>query len=72
MTAAIAFFLFVVSGSDMPDMTALAGYETAEACGAAADQVREALNSGEDGKLILCIAADSLHEMAQKNGLGGK
>jgi hypothetical protein len=72
MTAAVAFFLFVISGNDMPDLTALAGYETAKACNVAAEQVRQALASGHDGKLVLCIDAASLTEMAKKNGLRGK
>jgi hypothetical protein len=68
---AIAFILFVTSNSAMPDLTALAVYATKEACEAAAEQVKSALKTGEDGKPVFCISSDSLTEMAQKNGLDG-
>ncbi len=67
--ATVAFILFVISGSDMPDLTALATYPSAETCNAAAAKVKEALATGQDGKLIVCLSADSLKEMGAKNGL---
>ena len=69
--AAVAYILFVISTGNLPDMTALASYETADACKAAAATITAALASGSDGKLVACISTDSLSEMAQKNGVSG-
>ena len=67
MSAAIAYILFAVSSGAMPDMTALAAFDSREACSAAATQITAALSTGEDGKMMFCIASDSLDEMAKKN-----
>jgi hypothetical protein len=67
--SAIAFILFAISSGNSPDLTSLAVYPTAAACDAAAAQIKDALSSGEDGKLVVCFSSDSLTEMAKKNGL---
>ena len=69
MSAAALFILFVVSSGTLPDFTALASYETAEACSTAAKAVNTALEAGQDAKLAVCFSADSLHAMATSNGL---
>jgi hypothetical protein len=67
MTAAIAYILFAVTSNAMPDLTALAAFDTRDACQAAAGMIADALAKGEDGKHLICIASDSLDEMAKKN-----
>ncbi|MBI4923302.1 MAG: hypothetical protein HY834_16290 [Devosia nanyangense] len=65
--AVIAYFLFAVSGGAMPDMTALAAFDSQAACQAAAASVTEALSGGEDGNVIVCVSADSLKKLAEDN-----
>ena len=70
--AAIVYFLFALSTGDTPpDMTALAQYDTRAACNAAAQQVMDALETGKDGRLMLCVASDTLRDLAKKNGMPG-
>jgi hypothetical protein len=66
MTAAVVYILFAISiGSAPPDITALATYESKEACDAAAVQV------GSDGKVLLCVTPDSLKELLRANNMAG-
>lgn len=70
--AAVVYLLFALStGSAPPDLTALAQYDTKDACDAAAKQVTDALMSGTDGRIVLCVASDTLRDLARKNGLPG-
>ncbi|MGN6685028.1 MAG: hypothetical protein ACTHKD_13545 [Devosia sp.] len=66
--AAIIFILYVVSsGANLPDFTALASFQSQEACAAAAKQVNSALSPGQYAKTALCLSSDSLNELADKN-----
>jgi hypothetical protein len=52
--AAIIFILYVVSsGANLPDFTALASFQSQEACAAAAKQVNSALSPGQYAKTAL-------------------
>ena len=69
--ATIIFILYVVSGgANLPDFTALAAFQSKEACQAAAEQVSKALSSGQDQKTPVCLSSDSLNELASKNQVG--
>ncbi|HVX73552.1 MAG TPA: hypothetical protein VHB19_12150 [Devosia sp.] len=66
--AAIIFILYVVSsGANLPDFTALASFQSQEACAAAAKQVNSALSPGQYAKTALCLSSDSINELADKN-----
>lgn len=66
--AAIIFILYVVSsGANLPDFTALASFQSQEACAAAAKQVNSALGPGQYAKTALCLSSDSINELADKN-----
>ena len=66
--AAIIFILYVVSsGANLPNFTALASFQSQEACAAAAKQVNSALSPGQYAKTALCLSSDSLNELADKN-----
>jgi hypothetical protein len=66
--AAIIFILYVVSsGANLPDFTALASFQSQQACAAAAKQVNSALSPGQYAKTALCLSSDSLNELADKN-----
>ena len=66
--APIIFILYVVSsGANLPDFTALASFQSQEACAAAAKQVNSALSPGQYAKTALCLSSDSLNELADKN-----
>ncbi len=66
--AAIIFVLYVVSsGANLPDFTALASFQSQEACAAAAKQVNSALSPGQYAKTALCLSSDSINELADKN-----
>ena len=66
--AAVIFILYVVStGANLPDFTALASFQSQEACVAAAKQVNLALSPGQYAKTALCLSSDSLNELADKN-----
>jgi hypothetical protein len=62
MSAAAIFFLFAVSG-EMPNLTALASYETAAECKAAEARITETL--GESGVKLMCISTDKQTDMAE-------
>jgi hypothetical protein len=66
--AAIIFILYVISsGSNLPDFTALASFQSQDACVAAAKAVNSTLSSGQFAKTALCLSSDSLNELADKN-----
>ena len=66
--AAVIFILYVVSnGANLPDFTALASFQSQQACVAAAKAVNSALSSGQHPKTALCLSSDSLNELADKN-----
>jgi hypothetical protein len=65
--AAAIFILFAVSAGNSPDLTALAVYSSQEACQTAAKAVSQALETGEDGKHVMCISAESLEAMGKAN-----
>lgn len=67
MAATVVFILYVVSGGNLPDLTALAAFGTEAACRSAADEVNKALASGQYAKTALCLSSDSLNELADKN-----
>jgi hypothetical protein len=67
--AAIAFLLYVVSVGSAPDFTVLAAFDTKAACDTAAAGVTQALSSGEDQKVAVCLSSDSLDTLAKSNGL---
>ena len=67
--AAIAFLLYVVSAGSVPDLTALAAFDTKAACDAAAASVTAALSGGQEPKVALCLSSDSLDALAKSNGL---
>jgi hypothetical protein len=64
---AIAFILFAVTSNSAPVLFPLAAFESKEACVVARDAVSAAIAKGEDGKMLICVASDSLEEMAKKN-----
>lgn len=68
MSAAVAYLLFAIAAGNSPDLVALATYPTEAACQAAAATIKDALATGTDGKLVMCIGSDSLSQLAQKNG----
>lgn len=70
MTAAVVFILYLVSGGNLPDFTAVAAFQTKEACQSAAADVSKAIGSGEYAKTPICLSSDSLNELAQKNDVG--
>ena len=72
MSAAVIYILFVVSTGNLPDFTALAAFQTHEACKAAAEEVNKAISSGQYAKTALCLTSDSLNELADKNNISGK
>ena len=72
MSAAVVFILFVVSGGNLPDFTALAAFQTQAACDSAAADVNKAISSGQYPKMALCLTSDSLNELADKNNISGK
>jgi hypothetical protein len=72
MAAAVIYILYVVSTGNLPDFTALAAFQTIEACKSAADEVNKALSSGQYAKTALCLTSDSLNELADKNNVSGK
>ena len=62
------FILYVVSsGSNLPDFTALASFQSQAACTEAAKRVNDALSPGQYAKTALCLSSDSLNELADKN-----
>ena len=66
--AAVIFILYVVSnGANLPDFTALASFQSQQACVAAAKAVNSALSSGQYPKTALCLSSDSLNELADRN-----
>ena len=72
MSAAVVFILFLVSGGNLPDFTALASFQTQAACASAATAVNAALSAGEGPKMALCLTSESLRELADKNNVSGK
>ena len=72
MTSAVIFILYLVSGGNLPDFTAVAAFQTKEACTSAAAAVTKDLGSGEYQKTLVCLSSDSLNELAQKNDVSGK
>lgn len=60
MSVALAFILYVASSTAAPSLTALAAYDSAETCQAAAQQVQAALAKGEDGATVICLSTDAL------------
>ena len=72
MTAAVIYILFVVSTGNLPDFTALAAFQTEDACKAESNDVNKALSSGQYPKTALCLTSDSLNELADKNNVSGK
>ena len=69
MSAALVFILYVVSSGNLPDMTAMAAYQTKDACQVAAGKINDALASGEDAKTAICLNSDSLRDLASKNNV---
>jgi uncharacterized protein YjaG (DUF416 family) len=69
MSATVIYILFVISTGNLPDFTALAAYQSKDACVAAAAEVNKALSSGQDAKTALCLSSDSLNALAATNGL---
>ena len=45
MTAAVVFILYLVSGGNLPDFTAVAAFQTREACQSAAADVKSRLHT---------------------------
>lgn len=62
MTAAAIYFLFAVSG-EMPVLTSLASYGTAEECKTALASVSKTLS--ESGVKLMCISTDKLTDLAE-------
>ena len=57
-------------GTDIaPDFTVLAAFDTKAACDTAAAGVIQALSTGQDQKVAVCLSSDSLDELAKSNGL---
>ena len=46
-------------------LTALAAYDSAETCQAAAQQVHAALAKGEDGATVVCLSTDALKALGE-------
>ena len=70
--AAIAYLLFAIStGAAPPDLTALAQFETREACETAAATISDALANTQDPRMMLCVSSDSLKALARENGMTG-
>jgi hypothetical protein len=67
MTSALVFILFAIASGNSPEMTALADYPSQPACIAAAKQVRAALNTGGNGRLVACVSSDALNQLANKS-----
>jgi hypothetical protein len=70
MSAAVIFILYVVSGANLPDFTALAAFQTKAACQSAAADATKALSAGQYDKTLVCLGSDSLNEIASKNDVG--
>ena len=69
--ATVIFILYVVStGASLPDFTALAAFQSKEACQSAATDLTKALSSGQEQKTPVCISSDSLNDLASKNEIG--
>ena len=70
--AAIVYLLFAISIGPMPpDLTALAQFDSKEACDAAAAPIQDALSKGTNAKMLLCVSSDSLKDLVRKNGMAG-
>ncbi|MEO6013498.1 MAG: hypothetical protein ABIQ30_07945 [Devosia sp.] len=69
---ATAYLLFAISGGQLPVLTALAAYESKEACETAAATIAATLANDENAGKIACISTESLNELGKANGLGNK
>jgi hypothetical protein len=64
MSAATFYFLVALLAGDSPALSGLAGYDSLEACQAAADSITETLASGSPTVQLVCLSGDALQNLA--------
>ncbi len=67
MSAAVVYFLYVISGASGLDLTALASFDSLETCKAAQAAVTETLSSGQEPQHVACVSSELLQKLAADN-----
>jgi len=69
MSAAAAFFLFVLTANPLPGLSPVAVFHDQASCQKAADAVTAALAGADDAAKIACVTEDSLEALGNANNL---
>lgn len=69
MSAAAAFFLFVLTVNPLPSLSPVAVFHDQASCQKAADAMTAALTGAEEPAKIACVSESSLEALADANNL---